>query len=43
MAMMWGAFVNLFKAERAGYLKLSRKDIAAARDACWGMFTGDRE
>jgi TetR/AcrR family transcriptional regulator, repressor of fatR-cypB operon len=43
MAMMWGAFVNLFKAERDGYLKLSRKDITAARDACWGMFTGGGE
>ena len=42
MAMMWGAFVNLFKAERDGYLKLSAKDIAAARDACWEMFTGTR-
>ena len=39
MALMWGAFVNLFKAERNGYLKLSAKDIAAARDACWRMFT----
>jgi TetR/AcrR family transcriptional regulator, repressor of fatR-cypB operon len=41
MALMWGAFVNLFKAERDGYLKLSQKDIAAARDACWRMFTGE--
>jgi AcrR family transcriptional regulator len=38
MAMIWGAFVNLFKAERDGYLKLSPKDIAAAREACWRMF-----
>jgi AcrR family transcriptional regulator len=38
MALMWGAFVNLFKAERDGYFKLSAKDIAAARDACWRMF-----
>jgi len=38
MAVTWGAFVNLFKAERNGYLKLTAKDIAAARDACWRMF-----
>ena len=38
MALTWGAFVNLFKAERDGYLKLTKKDIEAARDACWRMF-----
>lgn len=38
MALIWGAFVNLFKAERDGYLKLSPRDINAARDACWRMF-----
>jgi len=41
IALMWSAFVNLFKAERDGYLKLSQKDIAAARDACWRMFTDE--
>jgi TetR/AcrR family transcriptional regulator, repressor of fatR-cypB operon len=35
MALVWGAFVNLFKSERLGYLTLRPKDIAAARDACW--------
>ena len=38
MALIWGAFVNLFKAERDGYLKLSPQDIRSARDACWRMF-----
>lgn len=37
MALIWGAFVNLFKAERAGYLTLTQADIDAARDACWTM------
>lgn len=35
IAMHWGAFVNLFKAEHAGYLKLRTSDIDAACDACW--------
>jgi AcrR family transcriptional regulator len=42
MALIWGAFVNLFKAERDGYLKLSPRDIAAARDACWRMFAVEK-
>lgn len=39
MATVWGAFVNLMKAERAGYIELSDKDIIDARDACWRMCT----
>lgn len=39
MATVWGAFVNLMKAERAGYIELSDKDITDARDACWRMCT----
>ncbi|RFA25371.1 hypothetical protein CAI21_19240 [Alkalilimnicola ehrlichii] len=39
MALIWGAFVNLFKAERGGYLTLSEDDISAARDACWQLCT----
>lgn len=35
MATVWGAFVNLMKAERAGYIELTDKDINDARDACW--------
>ncbi len=37
MATIWGAFVNLMKAERAGYFELTEQDIIAARDACWRM------
>lgn len=37
MSLHWGAFVQLFKAERAGHLKLRPADIAAACDACWRM------
>jgi AcrR family transcriptional regulator len=37
MALHWGSFVNLFKAERAGYLKLRAVDLQAACDACWRM------
>jgi TetR/AcrR family transcriptional regulator, repressor of fatR-cypB operon len=37
MSLHWGAFVNLFKAERAGYLKIKQSDITAACDACWRM------
>lgn len=40
MALNWGAFVQLFKAERTGYIQLSTEDIHAARDACWQMLTG---
>lgn len=39
MAMVWGAFVNLFKAERLGYITVRDEDVAAACDACWHMCT----
>ena len=39
MSTVWGAFVNLMKSERAGYIKLSEKDITDARDACWRICT----
>jgi AcrR family transcriptional regulator len=39
MALVWGAFVNLFKAERSGHLVLSDADITAAGEACWQMCT----
>jgi TetR/AcrR family transcriptional regulator, repressor of fatR-cypB operon len=35
IALVWGAFVGLVKAERLGYLKLDDKTFSAARDACW--------
>lgn len=38
MTMVWGAFVNLFKAERDGHIKLTVHDLEKARDACWRMF-----
>lgn len=37
MALVWGAFVQLFKAERDGYLQLAEEDIRAACDACWNL------
>jgi AcrR family transcriptional regulator len=38
IAVVWGAFVGLMKAERLGYLKLTPATIDAARDACWRAF-----
>ena len=35
IALVWGAFVGLVKAERLGYLKLDDARLAAARSACW--------
>lgn len=37
MTLSWGAFVNLFKAERNGRIKVRQSDITAACDACWRM------
>jgi AcrR family transcriptional regulator len=37
MSLIWGAFVQLFKAERGGYLRLTSEDLAAACDACWAL------
>lgn len=39
MALHWGALVNVFKAERAGYITMKPRDITAAREACWRMCT----
>jgi AcrR family transcriptional regulator len=41
IALIWGAFVGLVKAERLGYLKLDDKTFTAARDACWRAFAID--
>ena len=38
MAMVWGAFVGLIKAERLGYLSADEAALAHARDACWRAF-----
>jgi AcrR family transcriptional regulator len=35
IALFWGAFVGVFKAERLGYLTLDDDDLTRARDACW--------
>ena len=40
MALIWGAFVNMIKAERHGLISLDQNDIDAARDACWSLCTG---
>jgi AcrR family transcriptional regulator len=37
MSLHWGAIVNLFKAERSGYLSVKPRDVVAARDACWRL------
>ncbi|HEX6243819.1 MAG TPA: TetR/AcrR family transcriptional regulator [Polyangiales bacterium] len=37
MSLHWGAIVNLFKAERSGYLSVKPRDVIAARDACWRL------
>jgi AcrR family transcriptional regulator len=34
MALVWGAFVGLIKAERTGYFQLTDEKLRAARDAC---------
>ncbi len=43
IALIWGAFVGLVKAERLGYLKLDDKTFAAARDACWRAFATNKK
>lgn len=35
IALVWGAFVGLCKAERLGYFQLTLSMFADARDACW--------
>lgn len=35
MALVWGAFVGIFKAERNGYYTLDDAELDDARDACW--------
>lgn len=40
MAMTWGAFVGLFKAEYTGHIRLDDSILAAAEKACWASFSG---
>ena len=35
IAMIWGAFVGVIKAQRNGYLELNSDTLNAVRDACW--------
>ncbi len=37
ITVMWGAYVQLFKAEQQGHLTLTAADVDAARDACWEL------
>ncbi|MFO0589062.1 MAG: TetR/AcrR family transcriptional regulator [Polyangiaceae bacterium] len=37
IALIWGAFVGLIKAERLGYLRLTDEAITAAGEALWGV------
>lgn len=43
MAMIWGAFVGLFKAEYTGHITLDDSTLAAAEQACWASFSNDTE
>lgn len=40
MALIWGAFVGLRKAEYTGYLKLDPEIRVKAEEACWSLFAG---
>ena len=40
MSLVWGAFVNLIRAERDGHLILQQSVIDAAFAACWTTCTG---
>ncbi|PVY78127.1 TetR family transcriptional regulator [Tamilnaduibacter salinus] len=35
IALFWGGFVGIFKAEAQGYLTIGDSDLLTARDACW--------
>ena len=38
MAIIWGAFVGIVKAQDAGYIEMEDKTFSAAENACWDMF-----
>lgn len=42
MALIWGAFVGLMKAEYNGYLQLNEEILAAAEEACWVSFANPK-
>jgi AcrR family transcriptional regulator len=39
MAMVWGAFVGLFKSKRNYSIDISKADLDSVRDACWRALT----
>ena len=41
IALVWGALVGLFKAERLGYIRLDDAVLAKAGDACWAAIRKD--
>ena len=41
IALLWGAFVGLIKAERLGYLRLDDKQLEQAGAACWRLIAPD--
>jgi AcrR family transcriptional regulator len=42
IALIWGAFVGLIKADRLGYLSLDDARLDSARAACWRILAPDR-
>lgn len=42
MALVWGAFVGLLKAEHTGHIKLDDSILAAAEEACWAAFSASQ-
>ncbi len=41
IALLWGAFVGLIKAQRLGYLRLDDKQLEQAGAACWRLVAPD--
>ncbi|WP_250655965.1 TetR/AcrR family transcriptional regulator [Alkalimarinus coralli] len=39
IAMIWGAFVGLMKAQTLGYFSISEETLKQAEDTCWNMLT----
>lgn len=39
IAMIWGAFVGVIKAQHLGYLKESQASLLEAENVCWDMFS----
>ena len=43
LALLWGAFVGLFKASRMGLMKLDDKAMETARATCWRLLAPEAE